>query len=689
MGEKKKGKKQSVHLKGRLKMYMQWPVIMGALLVAVNVWILHMDYRAGLLMFVFVVIYGIMSILLYTYSKSRIVKDLVEFAAQYGIVQNKLLQELTLPYAIFLEDGKAVWMNKEFAAVLGPKAQGKVYINKYIPELNTTIFPKDEKDSLELDISYGGKEYKANLHKVSVEGFSETERLLQFPEKKEYFVAVYLEDVTELNAALRAVEEQRMIAGLVYIDNYDEVVDSVEEVRQSLLIALVDRKINQYIGKASGIVRKMENDKYFIALEKKYFKDLKEDKFSVLEDVKSINIGNSIAATLSIGLGLSAESYLQSYNYARAAMDLALARGGDQAVIKDSKGITYFGGKREQTAKNTRVKARVKAEALREYLNAKDRIFIMGHRLADADAFGAAIGVYRAAAALNKNAHIVINEVSASLRPLYSLYAGNPNYPEGMLLDSRQALEMADENALVIVVDTNRPQMTECAELLDICKTIVVLDHHRQSADHIGQAVLSYVEPYASSASEMISEVLQYIADDVKLPSMEASSLYAGIVIDTNNFMYRTGVRTFEAAAYLRRCGADIALVKKMLRDDIESYKVKAAIISSAEVYEERFAIAINMHPDVESPTIIGAQAANELLDINEIKASFVLTVYNGKTYISARSIDEVNVQVIMEKLGGGGHINAAGAQLAHTDIDAAADALKKVISTMTAKGDL
>lgn len=677
-----------MHLKGQLRLYMQLPMVMAVLLIAVNVWIYGIDRRAGAVMLIFVIVYIGMLIYLYLYGRAGILKDLVEFAAQYGIVQNTLLKELALPYAILLENGKIVWLNEQFEQILG-KRVGDIYISKLVPELNSSIFPKEENDIVEMDVYYEDKEYKAELRKVSVEGFNEAERLMELPGGREYFIVVYLQDVTELNRYIRASEEQRLVAGLIYIDNYDEVIDSVEEVRQSLLIALVDRKINQYISRVNGIVRKMENDKYFIAIQKVGFKELENDKFSLLEDVKSINIGNSIPATLSIGLGLSGNAYSQSYNYARVAIDLALARGGDQAVIKDCSGITYYGGKREQTAKNTRVKARVKAEALREFMTVKDEIFVMGHKLTDVDALGAAIGVYRAARMLEKKAHIVINEVSASLRPLYSAYENNPDYPEDLFLTSSEALEMASESSMVIVVDTNRPMMTECEGLLKISKTVVVLDHHRQSADNIENAVLSYIEPYASSACEMISEVLQYIVDDIKIPKLEASSLYAGIMIDTNNFAYRTGVRTFEAAAFLRRCGADITLVKKMFRDDMESYQVKAAIISSAEVFCEKYAIAKNLCSNVESPTILGAQAANELLEINEIKASFVLTVYNGRIYVSARSIDEANVQVIMEKLGGGGHINAAGAQFDHTDIDRAVAEVKRVIKLMLEKGDI
>ena len=551
------------------------------------------------------------------------------------------------------------------------------------------LIRKDKNDVVHMDVYYGVREYKAELRKVSVKGFSETERLMEMPEEEEYFIAVYLQDVTELNRYIKENEEQRLVAGLIYIDNYDEVINSVEEVRQSLLVALVDRKINQYIARADGIVKKMENDKYFIAIQKQHFKQLEEDKFSLLEEVKSVNIGNNVPVTLSIGLGLSAESYSQSYNYARVSIDLALARGGDQAVIKDSHGITYFGGKREQTSRNTRVKARVKAEALREFLTVKDKIFVMGHKLSDADALGAAVGICRAAAALEKSAHIVLNEVSASLRPLYNLYIDNPDYPADFFLTPAEAVGLADENSMVVVVDTNRPMMTECEELLHIAKTIVVLDHHRQSSDNIENALLSYIEPYASSSCEMVSEILQYIVDDIRIPNLEASSLYAGIMIDTNNFVNRTGVRTFEAAAFLRRHGADITLVRKMFRDDMEAYRAKAEIISSAEVYRERFAIATGVGLDIESPTIVGAQAANELLDINAIKASFVLTEYNGRIYISARSIDEVNVQIIMERLGGGGHMNASGAQFDYTDMDRAVAALKSVIDEMVEGGDI
>lgn len=681
--------KQKIRVKGQLRTYMQWPAILGIFLIGMNVWIYRMDHKAGLVMSAFVLLYIIMAVLLYVYTRTMLMKELVEFATQYGIVQNTLLKELAVPYAILLDDGKVIWMNNQFLKILGGKIKGDAYLSKYLPELNRSIFPQEENDIVHMDVYYNERQYQAELRKVSVEGFSETERLMEMPEEKEYFIAVYLQDVTELNQYIKANEEQRLVAGLIYIDNHDEIIDSVEEVRQSLLVALVDRKINQYIAKANGIVKKMETDKYFIAVQKQHFKQLEEDKFSLLEGVKTVNIGNKIPATISMGFGLSEESYAQSYNYARVAIDLSLARGGDQAVIKDSQGITYYGGKREQTSKNTRVKARVKAEALREFITIKDKIFVMGHKFADADSFGAAVGICRAAEALEKKAYIVIDEISASLKPLYLSYAENPEYGEKMFLKPQEVLKIADENSMVVVVDTNRPKMTECEELLSIARTIVVLDHHRQSSDNIENALLSYIEPYASSSCEMVAEILQYIVDDIEIPDLEASSLYAGIMIDTNNFVNKTGVRTFEAAAFLRRCGANITQVRKMFRDDMASYQAKAEIISSVEVYQEKFAIARGENLDIESPTIVGAQAANDLLDINAVKASFVLTNYNGRIYISARSIDEVNVQIIMERLGGGGHMNASGAQFEHTDMERAVEDLKKVIDEMVEGGDI
>ena len=608
---------------------------------------------------------------------------------QYGFVHNALLTQMPLPYAVLEEDGKILWANDKFMELFEKQTPKERYLSSYIHELNRSVFPKEEGQPMQFEVSYEGRDYKATLMYVSVKNLYALEGSLAFAKDREVLITVTLEDTTELHRYMKENEGQKLVSGLIYFDNYEEVMESVEEVRQSLLIALIDRKVNQYLAQFDGLVKKMEKDKYFFVVKKQCFKEMVKGKFSVLEDAKSVNIGNTMPVTLSIGMGLSSDTYTQSYNNARVAIDLALARGGDQAVVKKGKSITYYGGKREQTAKNTRVKARVKAEALREFIMAKDQIIVMGHHMADVDSFGAAIGIYRAAKTMEKKAYIVLGEITTSVRPFYEDFCKDLHYSEDMFLKPSDIHSIMNDNTMVVVVDTNRPELTECPELLKIAKTIVVFDHHRQTNDVIENTVLSYIEPYASSACEMVAEMLQYISDDIKITVLEANTMYAGIMIDTNNFMNRTGVRTFEAAAFLKRCGADIVHVRKVFRDDLDWYRERAKVVSSAEIFREEYAIARFENEEVDSPTIIGAQAANELLNINGIKASFVLTEYFGKIYVSARAIDEVNVQIIMERLGGGGHINTAGTQFQHTDMDEAIKALKETIDTMIAEGDI
>lgn len=675
-------------LKGQLKLYMQWPLIMIILLVAINIWVFRYQEKAGIIMAIFVLVYIVAVLLLYFQSKSLVVTDLTDFATQYSRLQNVLLRELNVPYAILLDDGKMIWVNEAFSQIFGESNIINKYLSNYISDLNRSNFPKEE-GKIELEVSYENRDFVATISCVPMQSFKGEDDNFALPKGREHFVTISLADVTELHDYMNKTEGQKLVSGLIYIDNFEEVMESVEEVRQSLLVALIDRKINQYLANYDGLVKKMEKDKYFFVVKKQKFLEMEAGKFSVLEEAKTVSIGNTMPVTLSMGMGISSETYAQSYNHARVAIDLALARGGDQAVVKNGKEITYYGGKREQTTKNTRVKARVKAEALREFITAKDQIIVMGHRIADVDSFGAAIGIYRAAKTLEKKVHIVLNDITSSVRPFYEAFQENPNYAEDLFIKSEEASEIMTDNTMLIVVDTNRPELTECPELLKRAKTIVVFDHHRQNSQAIENTVLSYIESYASSSCEMVAEMLQYFSDDIKITSIEANSMYAGIMIDTNNFMNRTGVRTFEAAAFLRRCGADITYVRKVFRDDFDMYREKSQIVSSAQTYLGEFAIAQFENEHVDSPTIIGAQAANELLNIKGIKASFVFTSYGGKIYVSARAIDEVNVQIIMEKLGGGGHMNTAGAQFAHTDMQLAIQELKNTLDEMIEEGEL
>lgn len=680
--------KKRIKLKGRIKTYLQFSIYLGGLLLVVNAGIVAIDYRAGLLLGFFTLFYFAVTLSLYFYNKPVIMNELVSFATQYGQIQKRLLRELELPHALLDDTGKVIWTNVAFENIIHqPKGYNKT-ITALFPSITRDKLPDNEGvEEAQYELTYDSKEYIAKFKRISLKEMAENSAMIEAEGYEGYLIAVYLFDETALHIALQEVDDQSLSVGLFYLDNYEEALESVEEVRRSLLIALIDRKINKYIAALDGIVKKLEKDKYLVVMRKKSVAQLQSARFDILEDVKTVNIGNEMAVTLSIGVGLDGLTYAQNYEFARNAIDLALGRGGDQAVLKTPESIIYYGGKSQQVEKNTRVKARVKAHALKEIIAGKDKVLIMGHRMADVDSFGSAVGIYRIAQALDRKAHIVLNDVSNTLQPLVDLFKNNPEYDSDMIVGSSQAMEIAGNNAVLVVVDVNRPSITECPDLLRVCKSIVVLDHHRQGTDTIENATLSYVEPYASSACEMVSEILQYTADNIKIRTEEADCMYSGIMIDTNNFMSKTGVRTFEAAAFLRRSGADVTRVRKMFREDAAEYKAKADAVSQAEIYRQSFAISVCLSEDVQSPTVIGAQAANELLNIKGVKASFVLTDYQGKIYVSARSIDEVNVQIIMERMGGGGHMSIAATQLEGISMAEAIGRLKSTIDTMIEEG--
>ncbi|MCI9105268.1 MAG: DHH family phosphoesterase [Lachnospiraceae bacterium] len=677
--------KETIKIKGQLKFYLSWPLLLSLFLIVGNFVVATVSKAGALVLFPFTLCYVATAVWIYLYRQKRILGGLVEFSAEYAWIQKQLLSDMAVPYALADEDGRLLWSNDAFRDILSEKKALRKNLLTLFPEVTKTDLASEE--SSHIHTTYGEEKYRIDIRPVYVTGDEEDENAIVSGTQK--MLAVYLFNETDILRYKQEITDEKMVAGLIYLDNYEEALESVEEVRRSLLTALIDRKINKYIGAVDGIVKKIEKDKYFFMIKQKHMEQIQEERFSILEDVKSVNIGNEMAVTLSIGIGMNGESYSQNYEYARVSIDMALGRGGDQAVVKDAGKIQYYGGKAQQLEKSTRVKARVKAHALRELMETKDRLLIMGHKLGDIDSFGASIGIYRIASSLNKKSHIVINEVTTSVQPMLDRFLDNPEYPEDLLLNGVQAAELVDNNTMLVVVDVNRPSITDAPELLHMVKTIVVLDHHRQSSEVISNAVLSYVEPYASSACEMVAEVLQYIADDIRIKPPEADAMYAGIVIDTLNFTNQTGVRTFEAAAYLRRNGADVTRVRKLFRDDMVEYKAKASAITSAEVYRDAFSIGICPAEGLQSPTIVGAQAANELLDIKGIKASVVLTKYQEKIYISARSIDEVNVQVMMEQLGGGGHRTVAGAQLKDITVEEAKNQVKEVIDSMLQKGDI
>lgn len=679
------GNKKHIVLKGRIKTYLNFTVYLGLLLCAVAAAVCLIDYRAGGIVAVFTLFYLSITLYLNFYNKPVIMNELISFATEYGQIQRKLLKELEIPYAMLDDGGKIIWMNQAFENTVHQKKGYNKSITSLFPTLTRDKIPNDQGvNEAKYELSFEQREYEVLFKHISLKEMAENSDMIDAEGYNGYLIAMFMFDKTGEKLALKEADDQSLAVGLIYLDNYDEAMESVEEVRRSLLTALIERKVNKYIASIDGIAKRLEKDKFLIVLRKKAVVQLQQNRFDLLEEVKTVNIGNEMAVTISIGIGLGGLTYAQNYEFARTAIDLALGRGGDQAVVKTSSEVIYYGGKSQQVEKNTRVKARVKAHALREIITSKDKVLVMGHRIPDADSFGATIGIYRIAQTLGRKAHIVLNtESAASIQPLVDLFKDNAEYDEDMIIGSQKAIEYATGNVVLVVVDVNKPSITECPELLKYCKSVVVFDHHRQGTETIENATLSYVEAYASSACEMVSEILQYTSDNIKMRPEEADCMYSGIMIDTNNFMSKTGVRTFEAAAFLRRNGADVTRVRKLFRENALEYKAKADAVSQAEIYKQAFAISVCTAEDLPSPTVIGAQAANELLNIKGVKASFVLTDYQGKIYISARSIDEVNVQIIMEKMGGGGHMSIAACQIEGAGLIEAIGMLKGTIDSM------
>ena len=646
---------------GQVNRMLRTPLLLFLLLAAMNVGVYLISLDAGVFVSVALLLY--LAALLGTYfaRKKAVHREFVAYAAAYGKVQSRLMTELSIPYAITDERGSLLWFNTAFEKLTGRDHRTFLKsITSLFSSVTADRFP-EEGETEEYEVTYGKREFRMQIRNVTADIMggkapAPAENTVENPfagqtaeepaeqaagqtaeqdgQTVEKLLAFFLFDETDLNEYIRKYEDETMATGLIYIDNYDEALEGVEDVRRSLLTALIDRKISKYFADMDGIVKKYEKDKYFLFMRNRSLAELKKLKFNILEEVKTVNIGNDLSVTLSIGIGANNGSYQKNADCARIAIDLALGRGGDQAVLRDGDSITYFGGKTAAVEKSTRVKARVKAQALREFIDSKENVVIMGHRLFDIDCFGSAIGLYRACTSISKKAHIVIDEPNVTTKPFISEFRNSQDYDEDLIITTEQALETVDDNTLLIVVDTNKPDYTECEKLLHLTKTIVVLDHHRQGNAYIRDAVLSYIEPYASSSCEMVAEILQYFSEGLKLRNVEADALYAGIMVDTSNFIQRTGVRTFEAAAFLRRCGADVTRVRKLFREDLENYKAKGDAIRNVEMYRGHYAIS-ECSPDerVESPTVVASQAANQLLDIREVKASFVLTLYNGGRY--------------------------------------------------------
>ena len=608
------------------------------------------------------------SILCYTYfannkRKSEISEQLQDLTLTVDSAAKSSLINSPFPLVILETNGNIVWKSSKFVTEFADIDMDN-YIDDLIIDIKDEIEKSDNKKrkSVIRQIQIGKKTY-------TVQGEFAKSKKYERKKSPEYMMILYFIDETEKVKLKQENEDKKICVGIIMIDNYEEVTQRVDAEQKTQLMAKVESTIYDWVNETNGILVKADRDTYVYVFEQKNLEKIKEEKFAILDSIKNLVRKDKIQLTLSIAISNEGDTERDVYKSASAAMDVILGRGGDQAVIRQNGKYLFFGGKVEEVEKRTKVKARIVAHALEELIKENDKIMIMGHTNPDIDAIGSALGVYRIAKTLGKEARIVANVETPSIKDLYESI--KDQYQE-VFINSETALAQVDSETLLVVVDTHKKTYVESPELLTKTNKIVVIDHHRRSADFIDNSILTFQEVYASSAAELVTEIIQYTQNEVELSEVEAEALYAGIMMDTKNFTFKTGVRTFEAAAYLRRCGVDIIKVKKWFQSDLESYNTISEIVRKAEILRDSIGISIYDVQEKET-SLICAKAADELLTIGNITASFVLGLMeDGKVCISGRSIGDVNVQMILEKLGGGGHITLAGAQLENVTIDEA-----------------
>lgn len=548
--------------------------------------------------------------------------------------------DIPVPYVVIDSEFKVMGCNEEFLQLMGLKIFSSFNIKENIPDYNEHLNNQI--------VKIGDRSFRIySSHAELADGNIAN--------------SLCFMDVTEIQALKESLENDKTVVGIIYIDNYDEVIESVDDSAIPMLTAIVDRKLTAMIHECRGVLKKTEKDRYFFCITAEALAGLQKNKFDILNEIRSITIGEHIPVTLSIGIGIGEVTLEAAMKSAKAAIDLALGRGGDQALIKNGDKYIFYGGKSGEVSHNARIRARVKADALSELIAESERVYVMGHIMADADCFGSSIGVYRIAKSLGKKCSIILDGIPQTIQKIADKFTDNPEYDD-MITDSQEAWQNITDNTLLIVVDTHINSRVESVDVLNKASKVVVFDHHRKSTDFIDKAVMVYHEPYASSACELVTEMIQYIGEKVKLKSAEADALLAGITVDTQNFSMKTGTITFEAAAFLKRCGADGIRVRKLLQEDLNVFKARAMAVASTEPIADGIYMSECPMSYGNSP-VTAAQAADELLDVAGIKASFVLCEEDGVVYVSARSLGEINVQVVLEKIGGGGHQTISGAQ--------------------------
>ena len=534
------------------------------------------------------------------------------------------------------------------------------YLTNILNDVKLEIKNNDKKEKINDEIEIGKKTYKLYGDYM--------------PLRDEYIIIIYFIDDTKLVELETLFDNKDIYIGQIMIDNYEEIIQRIPDSEKPQLMAEIEKALYNWASEFKGVILKSERDTFVCIFEKQYMKEIKEKKFDILDTIKELQPSDKMQFTLSIAISNEGNTNLEKYKSAQAALDIVLGRGGDQAVIHENDKFTFFGGRTQELEKRTKVKARIISHALEEMIKESSKVMIMGHSNSDMDCIGASMGIYRLAKTLGKDAYIVLDPKGDNLTIFLNEIKQDDTYSD-LIKEPEDALNEIDDDTLLIVVDTNKKNYVESPEVLAKCKKIVVIDHHRRSPDYIESATLTFHEVYASSASELVTELVEYAQEEVSLTSLEAEALYAGIMMDTKSFTFKTGVRTFEAAAYLRKCGVDIIKVKKWFQSDLDTYNKISNIIAKAEMVYDSIAISLYEDEDPDA-NIVCAKAADELLTISNITASFVLGKMGDKICISGRSIGDINVQVILEKLGGGGHITLAGAQIEGVDIQEAKDEL-------------
>ena len=653
-----------------------WLIIMNVLLVLAVVCAIFLN---DIVMIVAVGVLVIGAVLITVYlirdNDLRFRQRVLEQAVDLGTEYQQYMSQWEYPFVLLTPTLKVVWYNESFRRLMKYQdCRGKALEELGIGWGND----KPDWDPISKQIQMDGKDFKAVMTQVRLRDKTENPVEGSFTEVYSFS----LQDITREVVLERENREQQSVVSLIYVDNYDQIVGSMDENLRPLLEANIYRSLSDLSGALSGIMTRLERDRFQIIFPRRSLEILYENHFAILEEVKRLG-SDRYQTTLSIGVGVDPQIET-ARRYARMGVDLAMGRGGDQAVVKMKDEQKFFGGMSSSVENTTRVRARLTAYALKELIEASDRVLIMGHANPDLDALGSALGMYRAAYELKKPVNIVISEQKhAAVDYLYRQISENKLY-QGLLIDKEEALRYCGPNTLLIMVDVNRRVIVQYGELLDHVGSLAVIDHHRAAADAVSGAAVSYVEPNASSASEMVTELLQYMMENPPISSLEADGLFAGIALDTKNFTVKTGVRTFEAAAYLRRKGADAVRVRKMFKNDMGDYKAKAMVVAGAEVWKDEIAIA-TWSSQLPNASTVAAQAADELLDIHGIRASFVITEMDHQQInISARSLGEINVQLIMEELGGGGHLSMAGAQLKGQSLEEAKNLVLQAIHTVT-----